>query len=460
MTYLDTDRNIYDVGGEGSLAIGIATVVVTNEDGLFWSGSSSNIDEEAKIRIWMGWGGYNIPVFAGTVHAVRPQYDRGVVILESRDYMGLFFESIIDGSQLPNETVKTIIEGWCSDAVIASSISSTDEYTETLTQPTFDKKSTRAALEDLCDATFSVAYFNEVGTLLLKEREYSSKVAWVFDDDNVDDCYPLTESTILNKCLVEYRDSFRAQYKDQLSIDRYGEKEIGLRREILNSVLVAEKTEGGTVEELDNDLEGFKFTTEADAINIDSIGIRMSQSSASGNVTVKVYTDESGSPDSLLAESDTRASGDMYGFYPYEYFYFTTPVDIEQSSDYWCLIDTSSVTGTINALVSAADSTSKHVAGEDGAWTVESDKWILHKIRGSVQAQRVAEDTVRFYAEPKERIRILCPGAPHLELQDEIFVDIAAATGPIVGWFVQEGVRNTMSGSGYTSIFTYRKRGI
>ena len=79
----------------------------------------------------------------------------------------------------------------------------------------------------------------------------------------------------------------------------------------------------------------------------------------------------------------------------------------------------------------------------------------MHKIRGSIYAQRVAEDIVRFYGNPHERIRITAPAVPQLQILDEVMVNIKLRER--WGRYVIEGRRHIVAPDSYTTIDTLRK---
>jgi hypothetical protein len=121
------------------------------------------------------------------------------------------------------------------------------------------------------------------------------------------------------------------------------------------------------------------------------------------------------------------------------------------------VIDTSLVSsGTVYIQINDAVASAKHAYYSE-TWHTEDNKHALHKIKGSSEAQRVAEDTVRFYRDPHERIRITAPAIPHLQLLDEVLVDIELRE--IRGHYVIEGRRHIIAPDKYVTIDTLRKVG-
>lgn len=463
----DTTRYIMEIDSEtalesprrrGYLNVSRAILVMSNEDRYFYSDARSKVEKNARMKIWAGFDNFNIPVFTGVVHSVKPTGTTDVVVLNCRDYMGLFQEVLIKGSQDPNNTFELLIEHFCDQVKIpAPNIVSTDETTSTYTQPTFEEQSILRALEEMCSAIFYVAYFDEDGSLNAVEREYSTLVEYAFKDSNIIDCENLMDADIINDITVEYGENFFSKYKDQASIDTYGQRTRSDRTLLLNSTVVSSKTTGSTTEELDHDLEALKFTSASDAASIDCLHIKMKKYGAHGYITVRIYDDSSGVPGTLLATSQLKASDNLAAEFAWEVFYFSALVQISPSTDYWVVMDTSSVTsGTVYVQISGAEVSAKH-AYYSGTWNMENNKQTLHKIRGSSQAQRVAEDTVRFYGAPHERIRITAPAVPQLQLLDEVLVDITLRE--IRGHYVIEGRRHMITPDKYTTIDTLRKAG-
>jgi hypothetical protein len=183
----------------------------------------------------------------------------------------------------------------------------------------------------------------------------------------------------------------------------------------------------------------------------------MRKDDAHGYITAAIYSDNSGLPDTLLATSSLTASDDLSVDFTWEVFYFTRPVQISPSTSYWVVVDTSLVSsGTTYIQVNDAATAAKH-AYYSSVWHTEDNKYALHRIKGSSGALRVAEDTVRFYRDPHERIRIAAPAVPHLQLLDEVLVDIKLRE--IRGHYVIEGRRQIIAPDKYVTIDTLRKVG-
>ena len=444
--------------GRGYLNVGRAILVMSNEDGEFYLDGQSKIEKNARVKVWAGMSNLNIPVFTGIVNSVEPMGTTDVVVLSCKDYMGLFQEILIQGSQDPNNTAKLLIEKLTVDLanLPTPNIAATDETTLAYTGPTFEEGSVLEALEEVCNSIFHIAYFDEDGTLNAVEREHSTLIDHQFRDGNIIDCESLTDTEVVNNITVEYKENFFSKYEDQASIDAYGKQARSDQTLLLNSTLVSDKTTGSTTEELDHDLEAFKFTSSSDATIIDCLHIKMKKDNAHGYITAGIYSDSGGVPNALLATSQLKASDNLSTDFAWEVFYFSVPAEISPSTDYWVVIDTSSLSsGTIYAQISKVSATAKHAYYGVGSWVTEDDKQVLHRIRGSIHAQRVAEDTVSFYKDPHERIRITAPAVPQLQLLDEVMVDIKLRER--WGRYVIEGRRHIIAPDSYITIDTLRK---
>lgn len=445
--------------GRGHLNIGRAILTVSNKDGYFYSDGKSKVKKNARMKAWAGFDDLNIPIFTGIVHSVKPIGTTDVVVLNCMDYMGLFQEVLIKGSQDPNNTAKLLMEHFCNQVNIpVPNIVSTDETTSIYTQPAFEEQSIIMALEEVCNSIFYLAYFDEDGNLKATEREHSTLVGWIFRDNNVIDCENLSDTEIINDIIIEYKENFLSKYEDQASVDTYGRNARSDRTLLLNSTLVSDKTTGSTVEELDHDMEAFKFTSAGDAAIIDCLHVKMKKDGAHGSFAIGIYGDSVGIPGSLLGTSQLKASDNLSTEFVWEVFYFRAPVEISPLTDYWVVIDKSSVSsGAVYVQVSKAEVSARHAYYSNALWHTEDDKQILHRIRGSIYAQRVAEDIVRFYKDPHERIRIVAPAVPHLQLLDEVMVDITLRE--ICGHYVIEGRRHLITPDKYATIDTLRKIG-
>jgi len=462
----DTTRHVIDIDsevalesplGRGNLHIGQAILVVSNENGYFYDNGKSNIKSNAHVKIWTGFDNLNIPIFTGVVHSVKPIGTTNMVTLNCHDYMGLTASVIVKDSQDPNNTAKLMIENFCDQIGVQANVPSTSETTEIYSDPKFDEQSMLSALEEICESIFYVAYFDEAGTLQVAEREYSNPVEWKFDDDSIIDCGRLIDTEIINDVFIEYRENFYVGWCDQPSINEYGTRNRSLRLLLLNSTLVSEMVHGSTSETLDHDLEAFKFISAGDASSIDCLQIKMKQSDAHGNMVVKVHSDNGGVPGALLGTSQSKASANLYTDFAWETFYFTDPVTISPSTIYWVVIDTTPVSsGTVYVQISAATASATHACYSEGAWHTENDKQVLHTISRSLNARRLAEDLIRFYKQPHERIHVIAPAVPQLQLLDEVRVDIEHMQ--IFGHFVCEGRRHVLTPEGYMTVDILRKK--
>ncbi len=454
---IDSEVALESPRGRGHLNIGRAILIMNNEDGYFYSDGISKIGKNARMKVWAGLDNLNIPIFTGVVHSVEPAGLTDVVALNCMDYMGLFQEMLIQGSQDPNNTAELMIESFCAlTNISAPNVASTEETTSVYAQPTFDESTILEALEEICNSIFHTAYFDEDGKLNVVEREHSATVRFQFTDNNIVDCEALTDTEMVNDITVEYRENFYSKYKDQASIDAYGVRARSDRTLLLNSTLVSEKTAGSTTEKLDFNLEASKFTSANNAATIDCLHIKMRKEDAHGYITVGIYSDNSGDPGALLGTSQLKASDGLANDFAWEVFYFTTPVEISPSTDYWAVMDTGSLSsGTVYVQISKAGVVGKHAYYNSGSWTVQNNKQVLHRIRGSIQAQRVAEDIIRFYKDPCERIRITAPAVPQLQLLDEVMVNIRLRER--WGRYIIEGRRHIIMPDNYTTIDTLRK---
>jgi hypothetical protein len=443
--------------GRGYLNAGRAILTMSNENSYFYSDGQSRIGKNARMKIWAGMNSLNIPIFTGIVRNVEPVGIADVVVLDCKDYMGLFQEVLIQGSQHPNNTAKLLIESFCALMDISvPDIAATDEITLAYTQPSFEEGNILEALEEVCNSIFYIAYFDEDGKLNAVEREHSRLTDHQFGDNDIIDCESLTDAEIVNDVTIEYEENFFSKYEDQTSIDAYGRRSRGERILMLNSTLVSDKVTGSTAEELDYNLEALKFTSSGDAAIIDCLRIKMKKDGAHGYVTAGIYTDNSGVPGTELATSQLKASDNLSVDFAWETFYFALPIEISSSTDYWVVIDTSSLSsGTVYVQASTADVTARHAYYDSGSWTTGDNKQVLHRIRGSIYAQRVAEDIVRFYKDPHERIRITAPAVPQLQLLDEVMVDIKLRE--IRGHYVIEGRRHIITPDSYTTVDTLRR---
>ena len=454
---IDTEIGLESLRGKGNINIGRAILELNNEKGYFYSEGVSKVKNCAKIKIWAGFDSLNIPIFTGVIHSVKPGGTLNTLFINCRDYMGIFFDSIIDELGL-NNTPNSILEYLCSKIGVLSEIDSNEETMMVYDEPKFSNQRVISAIEDICDSIFCIAYFDENGTFKLVEKEYSNSSGWRFDDGNVIDCNILADSEIINDITIEYKSGFSSRCYDQASIDEYKPKSRQIHILSLGSDLVSSQNQGTGQEILNNSLEGFKFNSSVDSSLIDTIHIRMKKSEAHGYMLAKIYTDDNGVPNNLLGTSNLKASDNISNEWTWEVFCFDKPIGISQGTNYWCIMDTSSVvSGTIYIQVSNTGVTGKHAYYNLSSWWTEDNKYVLHVIRGSRQSQRVVRDVIRFYKKPHERISIIAPAIPNLQLTDEVMVDIKKAG--VIGKYVIERRRHILTSEKYVTIDTLRKVG-
>lgn len=454
---IDTEIGFELLRGRGNINIGRAILELNNEKGYFYSNGSSMIKSYSRIKIWAGFNDLNIPIFTGLVYDAKPSGIQNTVIVNCRDYMGFFFDAIVkEGLDLFN-TPKAIIENFCLNMGLLSEICENDENSASYSELNIKEQKMINALESICDSIFCIPYFDENGILRLSEREYSNFINWKFDDNNITDCNLLSDTEIINDVIVEYRNGFFSRHFDLVSINEYKSKSKQIRIPSLGQDFVSENLQGNIEELLEHSLEGFKFTSSNNSSIIDTIHIRMKSVEASGNISAKIYTDNNGIPGSPLGISRMKATGNIKNEFAWEMFCFDIPVKIAPSTNYWCILDTSLViSGNLYTQINNYSSTSKHVY-YNTSWNTENNKKILHIIRGNKYALRLAEDIVRFYKKPHEKIKIIAPAIPQLQLFDEVNVDVKKMG--IVGRYAIERRRHFLTTESYTTIDILRKVG-
>lgn len=454
---IDTEVALESLRGRGNINIGRAIIELNNEKGYFYSEGKSKIRSCARMKVWAGFDGLNIPIFTGIVYNVKPIGTSNTVIVNCRDYMGLFYDFVVSELGL-NNTPKTIIEYLCSKVGVLSKIEGTEETTAQYDDLKFSSQSAISILEKICDSVFYVAYFDENGILNFVEREYFRSSGWKFNDNNIIDCAILGDSEIINDVAVEYKNGFYSRCFDQASIDEYRTRTSQIYTFSLGTDLVSKQIQGTIQEILGHNLEGFNFISSEDCSLIDTIHIRLKKAEAQGYIYLKIYTDVNGLPGEVIGESILKLANDLNNDWAWEIFSFDTPVRILPSTNYWCIIDTSSITsGIVYIQINDSLTTGKYTYYNSSSWQSENNKEALHIIRGNKYAQRVANDLIRFYKNPRERISIVAPAIPNLQLTDLVMVDVKKAG--ILGLYTIERRRHILNYEKYTTVDTLRKVG-
>ncbi len=453
---IDTEIGLESLRGRGNINIGRAILELNNEKGYFYSEGKSKIKSCAKMKVWAGFDGLNIPIFTGIVYSVKPISTSNIVVVNCRDYMGLFYDCVI--SELgSNNTPRAILEYLCSKVGVLLKIDNNEETMISYDILSFNSQRAKSILEKICDSIFYIAYFDEDGVLNFIEREYTRSSGWKFDDNNIIDCVILADSEIINDVAIEYKSGFYSRCYDQASIDEYKLKSRQIYTFSLGRDLVSEQVQGTTQKALSYILEGFKFTSSEDSSLIDTIRIRLKKADAQGYIFVKIYTDINGLPGDAIVTSNRKSANDLSIDWRWESFCFDKPVKISPTTSYWCVIDTNSITdGTIYVQVNNTITTGKY-AYYNSTWQLEDNKQVVHTIRGNKYAQRVANDLIRLYKDPYERISIIAPAVPNLQLTDLVRLDVKKIG--VAGMYTVERRRHILNYEKYTTIDTLRKVG-
>ena len=186
----------------------------------------------------------------------------------------------------------------------------------------------------------------------------------------------------------------------------------------------------------------------------------MSQSGASGYMTVNIYSSVGNAPGTLLGTSQLKATATIATDFAWEVFYFEEAISVSAGTGYWIVLDLTSVTGAVYLLTSAVTAVGKYANKSTGVWATQDDIQPLHKIRSSNEAQLVAADTVRFMKDPDAQIRLkTIAGTPHLQRFDEVNVNAELDNVTVKGKYLVERKQNEITVNGYETIFYMRKTG-
>ena len=448
-----------ETGISGIYSTGKASVIVRNTDGIFFSNGRSNVDVNARLQIWAGFKrelDLKIPIFSGIVRDVRPSLSDNTVEFDCSDYMQIFQDNTISGSQDPYFTPKDIVDFWASDHSLVSSITSNSEITTAYTQPTFDQMSQKLALEKVGLSIFSIFYFDEDGTLRVKEKEYTNPVDWLYNKRNVINAYYIEDTPVINAVSMEYRDRFLAYADDLDSIGRHKRHGREYLLNIINDLSVSSLTSGEGSEIPTTDEVAVRIDPAIDG-SLNCVLLKLSRTTANGLVYVKIYSDSSG-PDALLGTSQAVACGGFPDDHGWITFYFRTPIALPVGT-YWISFDLSNISGNLQFKYSEVAKTGYHATYNGSAWSLVNNKRMLYRARGSWESQRVLNDLIRFHKDPHEMIRIIAPAVLHLQRFDEVYVDAETEDQEeIIGRYVITQRRHVI-GDGHTTIDTLRRIG-
>jgi hypothetical protein len=461
---IETDRPLESDRGWGFIGIGRATLVLDNSGSKFYDNQGTNFEEKARIRIMLGYEKYRIPVFAGVVQSAWPGPRGDRVYVSCADYMILFLDQQMSGSRGANNTPELVAEDFCNEVRVQAGIGDGLELDTVYDDTNFEIKPMLWGLREVQNSVFHVSLFDEEGVLRMYEREYVgfSSDKWAYDERNALEADPMAPGEVINDVSVEYDENTYVRSIDQGSIDDNGRQARTTRILLCNSDDVSKLLRGRTESAMVYDEEGFQITTSATASTIDTIHLRLRQDGdAVGPFRVKIYSESTSLPDTLLGTSEDERGEFLATEYTWVSVYFDTPVSVDVSTNYWPVLDTSDVSaGTVYMQCSRADATGMY-AYDDSGWTAVDNLQPLHRILASKMAQTVADDIVRFYGDKKDRLSITSMvGVPQVQLLDDIQVDIKAENTHITGNYTVERIQHSYTPRSFTTRHVMRKRSI
>lgn len=110
--------------------------------------------------------------------------------------------------------------------------------------------------------------------------------------------------------------------------------------------------------------QGFSHSTPAD-ISIIKLWLRK-QGTPTGNLTLSIYSDAAGIPNSLLGTSSTIVASTLTGSYDWYEFVFSSPVSVAGSTPYHFVLATTDSTSSTNYVEVGADTSSSSYANGIG----------------------------------------------------------------------------------------------
>lgn len=461
---IETDRPLENENGQGFIGIGKAWLTVDNSDSKFYNSDGSRFEEDAVIRIWLGFGKYRVPAFTGVIRSAYPGPRGDRVYISCADFMILFYDAQVEGSRGSNNTPELVAEDFCNEVRVQSSIGTGLELDTTYDNTNFDTKSMLSAMNEVQNSVFHVSVFDEEGVLQMYEREFVSFSSdrWAYDEKNVTEVDQMAPGEVINEVWLEYDEGLFVRSQDQRSIDDNGKQTRQPRILLMNSEDISSRVHGRQERALANNLEGFQITTAAATSTIDAIQLKMRQDgSATGNITVDVYSEATSLPSASLGTSQNFASAYLDTEFYWQTFYFVTPVGIDPSTNYWVVPNTTNVSaGTVYLQASRADATGKY-AENTGSWVAVNNIRPLHRIRSSKTAQAVADDIIRFYKDKRDRVAIRSVvGVPQVQLLDNIYIDIAVENTKIRGQYTVERIQHKYTPREFTTRHIMRKRSV
>lgn len=245
---------------------------------------------------------------------------------------------------------------------------------------------------DASDKQISIQYYRTGGTYPASWYIYvpsnSTDLRWY----NGSDLMTLTTAGLLSVNGVGSSSDFSFFAPDNYNINIAPTPGTGLNSydgdgftniDVTSSVIHDGSGNTGTDESLDNLREAVKWNSGSNSyIGAISFKVRRDVNPSSGHYfTAEIYADVAGTPSTTILQTAKSIRYTYNYFGSYTELVFEMNIDISTSTDYWLCIKHLAVQGTFVAD-SLNSGTNQHAYRTSGAWTLENNKTLWHKVYG------------------------------------------------------------------------------
>lgn len=153
--------------------------------------------------------------------------------------------------------------------------------------------------------------------------------------------------------------------------------------DVSSDVIYDGSSNTGTDESLNNLREAVRWNSGSNSyIGAISFKVRRDVNPSSGHYfTAEIYADVAGTPSTTILQTAKSIRYTYNYFGSYTELVFEMNIDISTSTDYWLCIKHQAVQGTFVAD-SLNSGTNQHAYRSGGAWTLENNKTLWHKVYG------------------------------------------------------------------------------
>jgi hypothetical protein len=192
---------------------GRGAIVLSNEEGKYYAGNTSKIEENAMVRVYAGFDRENIPIWTGIVTDPQASGATRTMTLSVAQLGERLREHTTYGDLDDEDTPKELVEWCCKEAGISDPIiQRADDFPSTFVfgHPTIeDRRDFWSLIHASCLATGMFPYFDVNGVLNLIYRAHVNDIDLVIKDDFIADLEYEDDGELINHKIMDFGTSVK-----------------------------------------------------------------------------------------------------------------------------------------------------------------------------------------------------------------------------------------------------------